>query len=654
MTLRVENFTTDTVKLGRIADLTESLGSSPHAEAIRDLAALLEDDGLRVVVFGEFSVGKSTLINALFGRVTLPAKAMPTTGHVTRIRFGDPEGVQVRFTDGRTESCPLDQIGSFVTLDLHSRARDGIEAIDLLVKCPLLVGGLALIDTPGTNDAAAQTRRAERAVMACDLVLLVLRADQMLGAEIRHRAAVWMARELGKPVVPVLNGMNLVEDERDRRELRRLLGAWSEANLAPALVKPFFEVNAMGALRHTLGLPGAAAPADDFLALKTALEGLTGRRRQELRAASRTNQARAVLRSVAAWNRGLLDRLAGEADALRLNREKQRDRLRHAIDGLEHRLPSEDVHVRALASEELRRGWGRLAQRLVAKGKEELEQKSRQWFDTYLEEAVRTAERRASERMTALASEVGAPPPEPLTVSQLVSLSQRTDVKLITPDNSGAVALGVWAGAATGAAIGSVVPIIGTTLGAVIGLFAGGFLAGKATQKEPDYAADYTTAARIDWDKVAPTIEQTVGAQFQARLDGLLKGLKQHSDDLGRTPPAPEELRLRRQLQGLLERVSSDRAIWRFDRQRRSIIAGEALQLETRAPAVIRWSSDGWKTCHDTETRDTGPGLHIVDLPTMGLPAGGRVQFTFRWPETGRWEGRDFAVEIVHPETSDG
>jgi hypothetical protein len=429
---------------------------------------------------------------------------MPTTGHVTRIQFGDPEGVHVRFAGGRTESCPLDQIGSFVTLDLQSRARDGVEAIDLFVRSPLLSGGLKLIDTPGINDAEAQTRRAERAVMAADLVLLVLRADQMLGAEIRQRAAVWMARELGKPVVPVLNGLNLVEDERDRHELRRLLGAWAGSNLTPALGKSFFEVNALGALRQALGLPGAGPPADDYSALKKALEGLTGRARRELQVTSRANQACAVLRGVADWNRGDLDQLAEAADATRRRRGEQQERLQRALDGLGRRRTSEAGYVRALVGEELRRGRERLAGRLAGKGEAELKQKWRAWFDTYLGESVRAAERRANERLFTVAAEAGAPQPEPLTVSQLVSLSQRTEVQITTPDNSGAVFGGSLAGAVAGAAIGSFFPVIGTAVGVIIGLFAGAVTTNEATKQETNFPAQYTNETRTHWDELAP------------------------------------------------------------------------------------------------------------------------------------------------------
>jgi glucoamylase len=49
----------------------------------------------------------------------------------------------------------------------------------------------------------------------------------------------------------------------------------------------------------------------------------------------------------------------------------------------------------------------------------------------------------------------------------------------------------------------------------------------------------------------------------------------------------------------------------------------------------------------DQPTRDTGLGVHVADLPTAGLPDGALVDFTFRWPAAGRWEGRDFRVEVA-------
>jgi hypothetical protein len=40
-----------------------------------------------------------------------------------------------------------------------------------------------------------------------------------------------------------------------------------------------------------------------------------------------------------------------------------------------------------------------------------------------------------------------------------------------------------------------------------------------------------------------------------------------------------------------------------------------------------------------------------VDLPTIELPVGARVSFTFYWTETNKWEGADFEVTIESKET---
>src|SRR5262249_15120733 len=54
----------------------------------------------------------------------------------------------------------------------------------------------------------------------------------------------------------------------------------------------------------------------------------------------------------------------------------------------------------------------------------------------------------------------------------------------------------------------------------------------------------------------------------------------------------------------LADRVGSNRRVWRFDQKCRSLSAGEALRVEVLAPAVVHWSSDGWKTEHDTPAED--------------------------------------------------
>lgn len=87
-------------------------------------------------------------------------------------------------------------------------------------------------------------------------------------------------------------------------------------------------------------------------------------------------------------------------------------------------------------------------------------------------------------------------------------------------------------------------------------------------------------------------------------------------------------------------------AVWRFEQKRRAIAAGKILRIEVRSRAVVHWSPNDWSSPQDIDTRDTGFGLHLADLPTHDVAAGSAVVFTFYWQDSQRWEGNDFRVVV--------
>jgi glucoamylase len=93
--------------------------------------------------------------------------------------------------------------------------------------------------------------------------------------------------------------------------------------------------------------------------------------------------------------------------------------------------------------------------------------------------------------------------------------------------------------------------------------------------------------------------------------------------------------------------VASGHIIWRFNNKVRAMPAGRTLRVETRAPAIVRWSVNDWRTVQDTPTHDTTLGVHVADLQTLDLRIGDRVDLTFYWPEADRWEGTDFFVACL-------
>ncbi len=85
---------------------------------------------------------------------------------------------------------------------------------------------------------------------------------------------------------------------------------------------------------------------------------------------------------------------------------------------------------------------------------------------------------------------------------------------------------------------------------------------------------------------------------------------------------------------------------WRINNKPRSVPHNQTLRLNLLSPARVHWSIDNWTSVQDTETHDTGLGIHTLNLPTASLPVGGQVVFTFYWLEEKRWEGTDYQVTV--------
>jgi glucoamylase len=91
------------------------------------------------------------------------------------------------------------------------------------------------------------------------------------------------------------------------------------------------------------------------------------------------------------------------------------------------------------------------------------------------------------------------------------------------------------------------------------------------------------------------------------------------------------------------EETTSYLTPWRFNHRTRTMPPGNVLRIEVTDAATVHWSTDGWKTANDTATRDSGLGMHYVDVRAT---PGKTVVFTFHWTEADRWEGADFEVRV--------
>jgi len=83
---------------------------------------------------------------------------------------------------------------------------------------------------------------------------------------------------------------------------------------------------------------------------------------------------------------------------------------------------------------------------------------------------------------------------------------------------------------------------------------------------------------------------------------------------------------------------------WRPDWLTASIPAGRILRIELPEPSVVAWSMDGSRTRSETATRDTGLGVHVVELPAA--QAHDSIAFTWRGVAADAKDSQTFVVAV--------
>jgi len=115
-----------------------------------------------------------------------------------------------------------------------------------------------------------------------------------------------------------------------------------------------------------------------------------------------------------------------------------------------------------------------------------------------------------------------------------------------------------------------------------------------------------------------------------------------HSLAAGRPVDRPQATWAR--YRGLRPKI--DYVIWGPRYRPRQIQAGHTLYVATNAPARIHFGTNGWQNVRDMLTTDSGLGVYVAELPAKTLRPGDSLQFTFFWPESGTWEGRNYEVAV--------
>lgn len=113
---------------------------------------------------GQFSSGKSKLINNIINRDLLPVKIVESTQVPTFIKYGVEEKAFIFYESGEQKEITIDEIKD-IWLGNKTDNFDSMEHIEIFIKDSVLKQGLIIADTPGVNSTVKKHEKLTRNII---------------------------------------------------------------------------------------------------------------------------------------------------------------------------------------------------------------------------------------------------------------------------------------------------------------------------------------------------------------------------------------------------------------------------------------------------------------------------------------------------------
>lgn len=167
---------------------------------------------IQIMVIGEWSAGKSTLINAILGKKVAITSAVPTTAVITKFVYGDKDRIFVHFQNGMKEEYSDKQFKQ-LTAEVDEQGnniRSKIQYVERQLPNELLKE-YNFIDSPGLNDIESKHVNITNDFLHnIDATLWVISADHV-GTATDKKLLALLSNHL-KPIA-IVNKIDAIDEE---------------------------------------------------------------------------------------------------------------------------------------------------------------------------------------------------------------------------------------------------------------------------------------------------------------------------------------------------------------------------------------------------------------------------------------------------------
>lgn len=169
--------------------IQQSIEQELIPEILRDEAMQVLDkvqsQVFRIAVVGEFSQGKSTLLNALLGSEVQPVRAIPCSGIVTVLKYGERCRVICRYKNGQEKEVPIEDYKELASISQEAALLNISEELsksdleEIVFEHPnleLCRQQVEIVDSPGLNEHPDRTAITHQLLKNTDAVIFLANA----------------------------------------------------------------------------------------------------------------------------------------------------------------------------------------------------------------------------------------------------------------------------------------------------------------------------------------------------------------------------------------------------------------------------------------------------------------------------------------------
>jgi GTPase SAR1 family protein len=227
------------------------------------------DPRLFLGVVGEFSSGKSTLINALLRDDLLRTDILQaTTSAATILAYGERLAAEILYLNGQRRRLPADDRAAFLErlhqVTAREEAAREVAQVTLYHPALALKNGLVIVDTPGANVENERHARVTHAALRhlCDAAIVVVPAEAAASQTLLGFLRDHLADVLHRCVF-IVTKMDLIRRAREREPLLRNIAVRLGRELE--LPAPRLFPAAPQVVIDALGQPGGSAEGEPRL-----------------------------------------------------------------------------------------------------------------------------------------------------------------------------------------------------------------------------------------------------------------------------------------------------------------------------------------------------------------------------------------------------